>query len=70
MMDPKKSPERNREELRQEELKRNTTGNISDSFNRANNGGLVDLVGSLGWKGTLILIGAIIIGFIIASLIF
>ncbi|WP_240688005.1 DUF6366 family protein, partial [Pseudalkalibacillus hwajinpoensis] len=37
---------------------------------RANNGGLVDLVGSLGWKGTLILIGAIIIGFIIASLIF
>ncbi len=69
-MDPKKSPERNREKLRQEELKRNPAGNINDSFNRANNEGLVDLVGSLGWKGTLILIVAIIVGFIIASLLF
>ena len=69
-MNPKKSPERNREKLRQEELKRNPAGNINDSFNRANNGGLVDLVGSLGWKGTLILIVAIIVGFIIASLLF
>ncbi|WP_347553058.1 DUF6366 family protein (plasmid) [Pseudalkalibacillus hwajinpoensis] len=70
MMDPKESPERNREKLRQEELKRNPTGNINDSFNRANNGGVVDLVGSLGWKGTLIVIVAIIIGFLIASMLF
>ncbi|EEL40339.1 hypothetical protein bcere0020_22790 [Bacillus cereus Rock3-29] len=36
----------------------------------ANSGGLVDLVGSLGWKGTGKLILVIIIGFINASFLF
>ena len=41
---------------------------MNDAFNRANSGSLADLVGSLGWKGTGILILVIIIGVIIASI--
>ncbi|ALC91660.1 DUF6366 family protein [Neobacillus drentensis] len=70
MQDNKETPEQKRERLRQEELKRNPMGNMNDAFNRSNNGSLVDLVGSLGWKGTGILILVIIIGFILASLFF
>ncbi len=68
MSEDKETPERRREKLRQEELKRNSTGNVNDAFNRAETGNLADLVGSLGWKGTGILILVIIIGFIIASI--
>ncbi|MBT2695171.1 DUF6366 family protein [Bacillus sp. ISL-55] len=67
MQDNKETPGQKRERLRQQELKNNPTGNMNDAFNRANSGGLVDLVGSLGWKGTGILILVIIIGFIVAS---
>ncbi|CAM3924560.1 hypothetical protein GCM10009865_55070 [Aeromicrobium ponti] len=70
MSENKETPERRRERLRQEELKKNPTGNMNDAFNRANSGSLVDLVGSLGWKGTGILILVIIIGFIVASFFF
>lgn len=70
MQDNKETPERKRERLRQEELKRNPTGSLNDAFNRANSGSLVDLVGSLGWKGTGILILVLIIGVIIASIFF
>ncbi|WHY84045.1 DUF6366 family protein [Neobacillus novalis] len=69
-MSEKETPERQRERLRQEELKKNPTGNLNDAFNRANNGSLVDLVGSLGWKGTGILILVIILGVIIYSVFF
>lgn len=55
------TPERTRERLRQEELKNNPFGHLNDGINRAQNGGLVDLVGSLGWKGTLLLIIVIIV---------
>ena len=65
--DNKETPEQKRERLRQEELKRNPTGSLNDAFNRAGSGGLADLVGSLGWKGTGILISVIIIGVIIVS---
>ena len=68
--DNKETPEKKRERLRQEELKRNPTGNMNDAFNRANSGNLADLVGSLGWKGTGILILIIIFVFIIVSLLF
>lgn len=65
----KETPERRRERLRLEELKRrNATGSMNDAFNRAENGNLADLVGSLGWKGTGILILAIIIGMVVVSL--
>lgn len=64
----KEIPDQKRERLRHKELKNNPTGNMNDAFNRANSGGLADLVGSLGWKGTGILMLVIIIGFIIASI--
>ncbi|MBO1511078.1 DUF6366 family protein [Metabacillus bambusae] len=70
MQDNKETPEQIRERLRQEELRSNPTGNMNDAFNRANRGNLSDLVGSLGWKGTGILILVIIIGFIIVSIFF
>ncbi|MGY3717384.1 DUF6366 family protein [Sutcliffiella cohnii] len=67
MNDKKESAEQKRERVRQEELKKNPTGNLNDSFNKASGGGLVDLVGSLGWKGTgILIIIFIIIGFIIS----
>lgn len=54
----KETPEEKRERLRQGELKRNPSGSIRG-------GGLQDLVGDLGWKGTgilfLLIIGGIII---------
>lgn len=66
------TPERKRERLKQEEVKRNPAGNMNDAFNRneAGNlsGNLSGLAGSLGWKGLGILITALIIGFIVASL--
>ncbi|RHW43393.1 hypothetical protein D1B31_01655 [Neobacillus notoginsengisoli] len=69
MSNENETPERRRERLRQEELKRNPTGALNDAFHRADTGGLADLVGSLGWKGTGVLILVIIIGFIIASIV-
>lgn len=54
----KETPEARRERLRQEELKRNPAGSI-------HGGGLHDLIGDLGWKGTGILIIVIIVGIII-----
>ncbi|QGQ45770.1 DUF6366 family protein [Metabacillus sediminilitoris] len=68
MQDKKETPEQKRERLSHKELKSNPTGNMNDAFNRANSGNLADLVGSLGWKGTGILILVIIIAFIIVSL--
>ena len=68
MSEEKETPERRRERLRQEELKRNPTGNMNNAFNRAETGNLADLVGSLGWKGSGILILVLIIGFIITSI--
>lgn len=70
MKDKKETPEKTRERLRQQELKSNPMGNMNDAFNRGNSGSLVDLVGSIGWKVTGILILVLIIGFIIASLYF
>lgn len=52
------TPEAMRERLRQEELKRNPAGSM-------HGGGLQDLVGDLGWKGTGILILIIVIAIVI-----
>ena len=62
MQGNKETPEKKRERLRQEELKRNPTVSMNDALNRANSGGLADLIGSLGWKGTGLLILVLIIG--------
>jgi hypothetical protein len=71
MKDNKETPEQKREiKTRKEELKSNPTGNMNDAYNRANSGSLVDLAGSLGWKGTGILILVIVLGFIIYSIFF
>lgn len=68
MSEGKETPERRRERLKQEEIKRNPTGNINDAFNRNEAGNLSGLAGSLGWKGLGVLILLIIIGFILASI--
>ena len=51
-------------------MKRNPTGSMNDAFNRASSGSLADLVGSLSWKGTGLLIFVLIIGVIIVSVFF
>lgn len=50
----KESPEERRERMRQEELKGNPGGS-------SHGGGLQDLIGDLGWKGTGLLILLIIV---------
>ncbi|RAR40657.1 DUF6366 family protein [Paenibacillus sp. MDMC362] len=60
------TPERTRERLRQKELKNNPFGHMKDGIDRAQYGSLVDLVGSLGWKGTLVII-VIIVSLIVAQ---
>ncbi|UOQ50093.1 DUF6366 family protein [Gracilibacillus caseinilyticus] len=57
------TPEERRERFRQQELK----GNPSSSIH---GGGIADLVGSLGWKGTGILIVVIIVAMIIYNVFF
>lgn len=61
----KETPEQTRERLRQEEQKRNPTGNMNDAFHKGGTGNLADL----GWKGTGILILVLIFVLIIASII-
>ena len=63
MSEDKETSEEKRERMRQEELKRNPAGSI-------HGGGLHDLVGGLGWKGTGILILVLILGFIIYAVFF
>lgn len=70
MENNKQTPEARRERMRQNEWKRNPTGNLNDSHNRGSSGSLVDLVGSLGWKGTGIFILVIIISYFIYALFF
>jgi len=69
-MNNQENREEQRERLRQEELKTNPTGNMNDAYNRANNGSLVDWIGSMGWKGTGIVILVLIVGGIIYSVFF
>lgn len=63
MSNQSETPERRRERMRQEELKRNPPGSIYG-------GGLTDLVGALGWKGLAIFILVLISVFIIYSVLF
>ncbi|QHS23172.1 hypothetical protein GWK91_09525 [Virgibacillus sp. MSP4-1] len=70
MSEQQETPEHRRERLRQEEGRGNPAGNMNDAANRASNGSLVDLVGSLGWKGTGILILFMVLGVIIYAIFF
>ncbi|WLV25227.1 DUF6366 family protein [Aciduricibacillus chroicocephali] len=65
MTDNNESPEETRERLRQQEIRNNPTGNLHDSFHRANSGSLVDLFNGLSWKAAAVLILILIIGTII-----
>ncbi|MDM8101675.1 MULTISPECIES: DUF6366 family protein [Oceanobacillus] len=60
MRNDKETPEETRERLRQEELKKSSSS--------IHGGGLSDLVGGLGWKGTGILILLLIIAGVIVLL--
>ncbi len=64
------TPEERRERIRQKELRGNPMGNLGDATNRASSGGLVDLVGALGWKGTGILLIILIVGFFTYAIFF
>ena len=68
MSENNEAPERRRERLKQEEIKRSPAGNVNDAFNRSEAGNLSGLAGSLGWKGLGILITVLIIGFIVVPL--
>ncbi|UTR06676.1 DUF6366 family protein [Alkalihalobacillus sp. LMS6] len=61
MSNEKQSPEQKREKLRQQEQKRNPTGNLKDAYDRGYGGGLADLVGMFGWKTTGIVFSVIVI---------
>ncbi|MFC7371872.1 DUF6366 family protein [Fictibacillus iocasae] len=67
MVENKETPEQKRERLRQEESKRNPTGNMNDALNRAQAGNLTDAAGGLGWSGFGLLILIIVISFVIGS---
>lgn len=69
-MDSKETPKEKRERLRQKELKNNPTGSLNEGLNRGENGNLVDLTGGSSWKGTLVTILVLILGFIIYNIFF
>ncbi|GAA0499695.1 DUF6366 family protein [Salinibacillus aidingensis] len=70
MSEKQETPEQRRERLRQEEGRGNPAGDMNDAANRASNGSLVDLTGSLGWKGTGILALFMVLAFIIYAVFF
>lgn len=64
------TPKEKRERLRQQELKKNPGGALRDGFSRGENGNLTDLTGDMGWKGTVILIVVLIVGYVLYKLFF
>ncbi|MGP4067064.1 DUF6366 family protein [Halobacillus sp. B29] len=63
MTDKKEKPEAARERMRQEEFKKDPSASI-------HGGGLPDLVGNLGWKGTGTIILVLVAGFMIYAAFF
>ncbi|MGP4072897.1 DUF6366 family protein [Piscibacillus sp. B03] len=70
MKNEKETPEERRERIRQQEWKGNPFGVMKDSWERGKNGSLVDLVGGLNWKGTLVIILLLVLGYIGYNLFF
>ncbi|MET3683487.1 hypothetical protein ABID56_001582 [Alkalibacillus flavidus] len=62
MNEDNETPEARRERIRQKERQENPLGNLKDSSERAKYGSLVDLVGGLNWKVTLVILLILIIG--------
>lgn len=69
-MGSKERPEEQRERLRQKELKNNPTGSLRDGLNRGESGNLQDISGDMGWKGMLLLILVLIVGYVVYTLFF
>ncbi len=66
----KKTPEEEREYLRQKELKNNSLGSLNEGVKRGKNSSLVDLIGSLNWKTFVILILLLFFMYVISTYFF
>ena len=64
------TPKEKRERLRQQELIKNPGGAMRDGFSRGENANLTDLTGGMGWKGTVILIVVLTVGYVLYKLFF
>lgn len=70
-MGPKQDSSETRENLRQEELKKNPTGSLRDGLDRGiGMGNLGDVVGDMGWKGTGLFILVLFFGYVIYQFFF
>lgn len=70
-MDKQKTPQEEREKLRQGEQKQNPTGNLRDGFDRgAGSGNVTDIAGDMDWKGMTLLILLLVGGYVIYRLFF
>ncbi|MBC6316972.1 DUF6366 family protein [Listeria grandensis] len=69
-MSNKESPEQRRERLRQEEMKDNPLGSVSEGLKRSQQGNPTEFVGGMGWKGTGIAILVLIIAVVIFAYFF
>lgn len=70
-MESRKTAKETRERLRQNELKRNPGGSARDGFDKsAGNGNVTDIAGDMGWKGMVLLILVLILGYVIYQFFF
>ena len=70
-MESRKTAKESRERLRQKELKRNPGGSLRDGFDRgAGNGNVPDIAGDMGWKGMLLLVLILFLGYVLYQFFF
>lgn len=70
-MESRKTAKEKREHLRQNELKQNPGGSMRDGLdNGAGNGNLTDIAGDMGWRGVLLLILILFLGYIVYQFFF
>ena len=70
-MELRKTAKENRERLRHKEHKRNPGGSLRDGFDSgASNGNVPDIAGDMGWKGMLLLILILFLGYVLYQFFF
>lgn len=70
-MESRKSAKETRERLKQNERKSNPGGSMRDGLdNGAGNGNVTDIAGDMGWKGMVLLILVLFLGYAIYQLFF
>lgn len=70
-MESRKSAKETRERLKQNERKSNSGGSMRDGLdNGAGNGNVTDIAGDMGWKGMVLLILVLFLGYAIYQLFF